>query len=894
MEEIAGIGLTALGVLLAYLQLRQGRKKKEKPNKEKTKLQATQSENLERKYRNHIKETYQYLGFKGILQLERFSIRILLNDVYVDLSLLPLASKDYRSIQGVKLAGRDLNSSQVSDLLKEKIDPEKYYEKRLPVEEALRNNSGIVLLGDPGAGKSTIIKYLALKLASPEPLIIANIDIDYLPIILPIAAYATALEKDEEISIISFLSIYCVKIRNMNFDVSSLIETKLESGKALVLLDGLDEVSSVNTRGIIVNRVRDFFNWYKGNGNKFIITSRVVGYRESPIIADELSHYVVLDFNRKEIEIFVSKWINAFEEQANGINQANVKIINTQKEKLISDIYSNDRVENLASNPLLITVLALIHRQGIELPRRRVELYEIYLKTLINSWARARNLDGKPIGPMDEVEAVKLLAPIAYWMHLEKRMGTAEEEELNKMIKEYYATKKELSIEKAEAEAVKFLDGIKKYSGILTERGIKEIGFIHLTFEEYLAGREIIFQGQLDKHKSLEIIKRHLFDPLWNEVIQLAVGYTGIIAKEENAAALMINGIVDVETNQVNLGKNIIIAANCLRDIGKEGVGIKCWNNVKNHITKLVGSEEASEPTRWQAGELLNFLGDTRLESDESLVPHMIDVKGGKFIMGTEETAIAEYVEEIKKVDPPIGQEWVTDYWIKTLLSESPQHDNEVESFRVSKFQITNSQYKLFIDDNPDVEVPYDTTELAQIFNWSKDTRSFPRKLGNHPVVLINWLQAHKYCNWLTKKTGRKFRLPTEAEWEYAARGSKGIIYPWGDDWMLNHANTLENGGKSTVSVGCYPKGKSVHGLWDITGQVWEWTSTAWGKSWQDESFKYPYVFDQREVFDLQNERIVRGGAWDDVSIFARCASRGPNKVDFKSHYIGFRIVESS
>lgn len=197
---------------------------------------------------------------------------------------------------------------------------------------------------------------------------------------------------------------------------------------------------------------------------------------------------------------------------------------------------------------------------------------------------------------------------------------------------------------------------------------------------------------------------------------------------------------------------------------------------------------------------------------------------------------------------------------------------------------------------------------VAQFGEFTKD-RSLS-KLSNHPVVGVSWHDALKYCDWLTERLREKapeplatlirqedwrVTLPSEAEWEKAARGEKGWIYPWGNEFDSNKANTEETGINGTSAVGCFPAGASPYGLMDMSGNVWEWTRSLWRKDWQKPEFTYPYDPQdrRRERLDAPDDipRVLRGGAyWGDQGD-ARCAARGGGDPASAGDGVGFRVV---
>lgn len=139
----------------------------------------------------------------------------------------------------------------------------------------------------------------------------------------------------------------------------------------------------------------------------------------------------------------------------------------------------------------------------------------------------------------------------------------------------------------------------------------------------------------------------------------------------------------------------------------------------------------------------------------------------------------------------------------------------------ISKTLITQEIYQKFINANPTYQVPYYDSSGAKPYNWDQQKRTYPADKADHPVVLVSWHDAAAFADWA------RLRLPTEQEWEKAARGTDGRQYPWGNDWRESHCNTVEAGLGKTSFVGKYsPQGDSPYGCVDMSGNVWEWTAS--------------------------------------------------------------------
>jgi formylglycine-generating enzyme required for sulfatase activity len=213
--------------------------------------------------------------------------------------------------------------------------------------------------------------------------------------------------------------------------------------------------------------------------------------------------------------------------------------------------------------------------------------------------------------------------------------------------------------------------------------------------------------------------------------------------------------------------------------------------------------------------------------------------------------------------------------------NETPQHEVRLRTYRIGLYPVTNEQYAEFVK-----QAKHPTPKKTGWFG-----KTPPKNKLDHPAVGVSWNDALAYCRWLSEQTGRAYRLPTEAEWEKAARGDDGRIYPWGNAWKpgcCNCANT------ETTSVTAFPTGQSPYGCLDLIGNVWEWTSTLWGPDWQESDFPYPYQpNDGREdlTADATVHRVFRGGSFADEVSQLRCSVRRWYAPDHADKACGFRVV---
>jgi formylglycine-generating enzyme required for sulfatase activity len=278
-------------------------------------------------------------------------------------------------------------------------------------------------------------------------------------------------------------------------------------------------------------------------------------------------------------------------------------------------------------------------------------------------------------------------------------------------------------------------------------------------------------------------------------------------------------------------------------------------------------------------------------------------VPAGEFLMGSTEAEVDAAVELCQQAYESCEREWFED--------EQPQHRVNLDAFWIGKTEVTNAQYRAFIaaggyaDSSLWTEAGWEWREendVTQPDCWDDEDWNQP----DHPVVCVSWYEAVAYTRWLARETGLPVRLPTEAEWEKAARGTDGRIWPWGDEppdgTRLNYCDvnceydwkdeSVDDGYPYTAPVGSYPAGASPYGALDMAGNVWEWASTQWGGYDWPPGFAYPYRPDDgREELDGSVCRVLRGGSWPRSQRGARPSVRDRDDPGHSHGDVGFRLV---
>ena len=201
---------------------------------------------------------------------------------------------------------------------------------------------------------------------------------------------------------------------------------------------------------------------------------------------------------------------------------------------------------------------------------------------------------------------------------------------------------------------------------------------------------------------------------------------------------------------------------------------------------------------------------------------------------------------------------------------DSPAHEVDLPAFEIDKFEVTNTDYAAFAE-----VTGYLTYAEQKGFSSWRDAWGIGE--DNHPVVMVTWDDAQAYCEWVGK------RLPTEAEWEKAARGTDGRAFPWGNEWDPNQANVKERGLRGTTAVGSFGTGASPYGVDDMVGNVWEWTAN-WYQPYPGNAVDDPYYGEKY--------RVTRGGGWFDVEPQATTFNRNAaDPAKTANDDLGFRCA---
>ncbi len=541
-----------------------------------------------------------YLKVAGVMQVNR-QVDILLDRIYVSLqaewveersqSFLERVTRGegrVKSSRGNKFGEPDFPDIEFDEpMLMMSAEPtsSQRVTKIVDLAEALRKHTYSAILGEPGAGKTTLLRYLARHFAiayrgiqaneSSVGRVIGGMGEDLgemrLPVLFRIADFAERLAQEPDLSLVEYLKQFYRQWESdrdrANGDaVADLLLNKMAAGDCLVLMDGLDEVFDRANRVQVVQQIDRLVKEY--SDNKFVITSRIAGYQEASL-GSRFRELTITPMGNSQIKEFLKRWCRAIEEAQRP--EADVSLHERDGEReargILQAIETKPGVSRFATNPLLLTILALIHRNGTQMPQRRVELYQLATKTLIEDWQSGRNIaygvQHKQLSLMEE-DVTALLAPLAFQMHEEKPSGLVTQGEVEAWLTPRMAELQ--GVEEPEAlELVRqFLRKVRETTGLFVERAPAVYGFMHLTFEEYYAARYIADNEIAD---ILKIINTYRYQARWNEPLLLALGYLSADRQRVNRLLAQLFGnladyqpdIADKEIRLKEAGANRVL-----------------------------------------------------------------------------------------------------------------------------------------------------------------------------------------------------------------------------------------------------------------------------------------------------------------------------------------------
>ena len=503
----------------------------------------------------------------------------------------------------------------------------------------------IMILGNPGSGKSTLLRYLAVRWTKENILA--------LPILIELREYEQWNCTGGK-SVCRYLHEASTWHRFNQFDLDLKLKT---SHSVILLLDGLDEIFNPSHREQIINDIHRFSNEYPDI--RIIVTSRVIGYKPQRLVDTDFHHFMLQDLNETQIKNFLDLW--------HDVTFDNKSDAEFKKERLVKAIEDSKAIRELAGNPLLLTMMAIVNRHQ-ELPRDRARLYEQTSKLLLHAWDTERALESNPdlkniIGFPEKAEILRSVAKFMQSAPSGLAGNIISSEDLEGILEEYLKSK--LGFQQYQAPTRALITQLRERNFIICYLGADYYAFVHRTFLEYFCASAIVSDLQYERKLEFaalkqEIYGRNLNDDSWHEVLCLIAGMI-----HENDTGEVIDYLLDHKDHEYPFN-NIFLAARCYKEIrNPAGFGEK--------RKKLTGSIE----------KLLDFEFPYFYDSseEETKLRAQIRAKAVKFmshLVDTPDKWLKDRVQwDIRsEVITELTRGWKSDPDTLKLLKELVQDDN--------------------------------------------------------------------------------------------------------------------------------------------------------------------------------------------------------------------------
>lgn len=730
----------------------------------------------------------------------------------------------------------------------------------------LHDQAQLILLGDPGSGKSTLLRYLAFCLCNawlePEGDWLSRLQwvvksrdntlrqrrkkneeaethtwqtTGLVPIFIQLRDFARqAFDCHDQNAIWHYV---ISQLPAQLHDTIPALEQLALQGQLYFMFDGVDEVPP-HERQQVWQAIGAFLRSPFG-GNRWVATCRVLSYDEAELPRRHLPVVTLRQLDQTQIDHFITNWYRALAVSGElGDGDAEHKTQALQAA-------SRGHLHELATNPMLLTIMAIVQTYEGTLPDERALLYQRCVETLLLRWQRAKDEDDENAKSIvhqletTQAQLEQLLWRLGWEAHAQAtdREGAADLPEWDVL----RIAKQQLG---SYAKAERFLEYTEKKAHLLVGIGggrERRFTFPHRTFQEYLAACYLE-----SERKPLRRIKRLAeAGDAWREVLNLAFGRLMHVKNDRiKAIDIVSDRLLEDELPDDEAGwRRVWLTGEVCAVIGQEALqedeeGAELLPQVRAQLVALLVKGALTPRQRAEAGTALSALGDPR-RGVCTLEPDLIPIPTGDFFYGDE--------KETRTIEQP---------------------------FAIARYPTTNAQYRFFVEDGGYSEKwQHCWTDAGWEWKESEGWRE-PRywddaefNQDNQPVVGISWFEAVAYCHWLTAVTGKPYRLPTEIEWERAARHTDGRTYPWSEQWDNGIVNSREARLNQTTAIGAFPQSTAQCGAHDMSGNAMEWCAG------DDDHLP------------------LRGGSWRYTRYGCRAVSRYYDHPRSRDGYVGVRLV---
>lgn len=721
-------------------------------------------------------------------------------------------------------------------------------------EEALSACKHLLVVGEIGTGKSVLAQLICHSVAKRA---LQDSELPHksvLPVFLPLFEldeYLTNYEHNlidgtQESPVIHFLRDYYHILYNLTFP-TEFWSNLFEEHKCLVVFDGLDEVSTPDRRLHIVRLVERLMAEYPLLQSVSMLRPEV--YDPSVFNGSyQVSISIKLDQSGQE------ELLTKLEA---GIQSALDQVDWPEPEALakFKRLLHVPELEDKLRTPLFLTA-AFFHYAylGIDADIEITSVQERLIELALNGWdsikVRTTNIlfDGLSLGQSqyDPSEELELLSYLAWDLYKTTNGVEIADREftIDPLVNWLMENDRNLGKRSARQYVLPFLEAASARSGVLKAlykaSSSHRFAFHNEADVVFLAARYLA-----DDIESRQELLLHLLDAEWNRLVFAVSDLLSL--RSINSANQFLDFILQdaLPKHVEQRAAQILLAARCLIRAQLDLFSVK--DEIVRHILDILRDRQQPTPlqTRIGLGQVLGYLGDPR-------IGEMTLVAKGSFYMGYD-----------------------------LFPEDRPSHVVMLDDFYIDKYPVTNAQFEVFIGEGGYANSEYWSEEG---WNWVQQTqRKCPQywddlrfNLPNYPVVGVSWYEASAYAKWAGK------RLPTEEEWEKAARGPTRYEWPWGNEFRSSFVNVAEGEERvdDTTPIGIYPAGASYYGVLDMSGNVSEWTDD-WYRP-------YPGSMHEDPRFG-ERFKVRRGGGWGWDRDFARCTCRVPSLPTADYAVIGFR-----
>lgn len=867
----------------------------------------------------------------------------------------------------------------------------------LGIEEIFRtpnaSNPHAILLGDPGAGKTTGLLKLLHRCLTPDGPSSLGLEAGTLPVFLRLRRFTP---EDVDRPFTDFLQ------RELERELGDAVKagTPKELGarlwehrRLLLLLDGLDEIADEGLRaqvchllGLELAHLKPF---------RIVLSCRFAGYGDKVRLDDRFSALEVRPLDAGQCRDLVRSWFHA-------VHRAQPDRLSKREtlaaaDGLISALdgpgFGSQRWKVLVGSPLLLTLLCVIAYRGGQMPKHRTAFYDQCLRVLLGPWSRGKRADLAGLAaepPLDVESTLAVLRSLAWDLHSRGAWDDLSVPEVIARVRRCLAPRG------LQVPGLQVFEWLRREAGVLADYGEDRYGFLHLGLQEYLAACHVAHQGTA----LLDELCGHAGKEWWQEVFLLLAGLPGhgifaplierllrsraILdqadllrtlleeAAEPDLAPLLaalvpdepperqaivlrllrgrrdprieatVRTLLDSPHAEVRAhARQMIIDLRARPNLAGGEAGIvfilhssedgeaavrlargmrsQAWNAaaaVENKwwrkdpellvqkargvvVLSTSGEPCWAEPILRSCLELFAHgrcplvLADMGGGVQPALPPFLktatwVDLRDGltPFSLAALDRALTYAQTEISNetlIEPftEIRFVWIPGgrFGMGEKGIAEPVHTVRITPFWLGETPVTNAQYAAFLARTDTMEPQY----------WRD--RHF--SMADQPVVGVSWREASTFCRWLEKTWGRPVMLPTEAQWEFAARGPEGRMYPWGDalpDPTRACFSPSRNNGQPAL-VGSYPAGRGPFGTLDQAGNVREWCRDAWDLPTYSSRDQAAEAVDPCVREGSLGKRILRGGSWALPAAYLRSAFRSWSHSRSRYNDIGFRIA---